>query len=58
MKSRTVAELSSLRKELLRVWIFPEAKELNFFENQEKVSFGILKTIGEFVSGYEVENAP
>lgn len=39
-------------------WIFSRAKELNFFENQEKVSLGILKTIGEFVSGYEVEKCP
>ena len=34
------------------------AKELNYFENQEKVSLGILKTIEEFVSGYEVEKCP
>ena len=39
-------------------WIFSRAKELNFFEKQEKVSLGILKTIGEFVSGYEVEKCP
>lgn len=39
-------------------WLFSRAKELNFFENQEKVSLGILKTIGEFVSGYEVEKCP
>ena len=39
-------------------WIFARSKELNFFENQEKVSLEILKTIGEFVSGYEVEKCP
>jgi len=44
-------------EEGVAAWIFSRAKELNFFENQEKVSLGILKTIGEFVSGYEVENA-
>ena len=42
----------------LTAWIFSRAKELNFFEKQEKISLGILKTIGEFVSGYEVEKCP
>lgn len=45
-------------EEGLTAWIFSKAKELNFFENQEKVSLGILKTIDEFVSGYEVEKCP
>lgn len=45
-------------EEGLTAWIFSRAKELNFFENQEKISLGILKTIGEFVSGYEVERCP
>lgn len=45
-------------EEGIAAWIFSRAKELNFFENQEKVSLGILKTIGEFVSGYEVEKCP
>ena len=45
-------------EEVVAAWIFSRAKELNFFENQEKVSLGILKTIGEFVSGYEVEKCP
>jgi len=45
-------------EEGLSAWIFSRAKELNFFENQEKVSLGVLKTIGEFVSGYEVEKCP
>ena len=45
-------------EEGLTAWIFSRAKELNFFENQEKVSLGILKTISEFVSGYEVEKCP
>lgn len=45
-------------EEGLTAWIFSRAKELNFFENQEKVSLGILKTINEFVSGYEVEKCP
>lgn len=45
-------------EEGLTAWIFSRAKELNFFENQKKISLGILKTIGEFVSGYEVEECP
>ena len=45
-------------EEGLTAWIFSKAKELNFFENQEKISLGILKTISEFVSGYEVEKCP
>lgn len=34
------------------------AKELNYFEGQSRVSFDILKTIGEFTSGYEVSLCP
>ena len=45
-------------EEGIAAWIFSRAKELNFFENQEKVSLEILKTIGEFVSGYEVAKCP
>lgn len=45
-------------EEGVSAWIFSRAKELNFFENQEKVSLGLLKTIGEFVAGYEVEKCP
>lgn len=45
-------------EEGLTAWIFAKAKELNFFEDQERVPLGILKTISEFVSGYEVEKCP
>lgn len=45
-------------EEGLTAWIFSRAKELNFFENQDKISLGMLKIIGEFVSGYEVERCP
>ncbi len=41
-------------EEGLTAWIFTRAKELNFFEDQEHISLGMLKTIGEFVAGYEV----
>ncbi len=45
-------------EEGLTAWIFSRAKELNFFEDQERISFGVLKTISEFVAGYEVSNCP
>ncbi|MGY4106350.1 hypothetical protein [Aeromonas encheleia] len=45
-------------EEGLTAWIFSRAKELQFFEGQNKISLGMLKTIGEFVSGYEVDKCP
>lgn len=45
-------------EEGLTAWIFTRAKELNFFQDQQKISLGLLKNIREFVSGYEVENCP
>ena len=45
-------------EEGLTAWIFTRAKELNFFESQERISLGMLKTIGEFVTGYEVSQCP
>lgn len=45
-------------EEGLTAWIFSRAKELNFFEGQERISLGMLKTIGEFVAGYEVSKCP
>lgn len=45
-------------EEGLTAWIFMRAKELNYFEGQSKVSFGILKTIEEFTAGYEVAECP
>jgi hypothetical protein len=45
-------------EEGLSAWIFARAKELDFFAGQDRVSLGILKTIGEFVSGYEVSHCP
>jgi hypothetical protein len=45
-------------EEGLTAWIFAKAKELKFFEAQERVSLGILKTIAEFVAGYEVSQCP
>lgn len=45
-------------EEGLTAWIFVRAKELNFFEGQDKVSFDLLKGVSQFVRGYEVEACP
>lgn len=45
-------------EEGLSAWIFSRAKQLNLFEGQRSVSFDVLKTISQFVSGYEVELCP
>lgn len=45
-------------EEGVTAWIFTRAKELNFFDGQDRVSLGMLKTIGEFVAGYEVSQCP
>lgn len=45
-------------EEGLTAWIFSRAKELNFFEGQSRISYGVLKTISEFVAGYEVSRCP
>lgn len=45
-------------EEGLTAWIFSVAKQQNYFENQDKLSFDLLKTIQEFIKGYEVENCP
>ena len=45
-------------EEGLSAWIFSRAKQLNFFDGQDNVSFDLLKTIQQFVQGYEVEQCP
>jgi NTP pyrophosphatase (non-canonical NTP hydrolase) len=45
-------------EEGLSAWIFARAKELNYFEGQRRLSFDLLKTIQQFVAGYEVEACP
>ena len=45
-------------EEGLTAWIFSRAKELEFFDGQDNVSFDLLKTIQQFVRGYEVEQCP
>jgi NTP pyrophosphatase (non-canonical NTP hydrolase) len=45
-------------EEGLSTWIFARAKELNYFENQKKVSFDLLKAVQQSVTGYEVSACP
>ena len=45
-------------EEGLTAWIFSCAKHLNFFQGQNSVSFDLLKTVQQFVQGYEVEKCP
>lgn len=45
-------------EEGVTAWIFTQAKDLNFFAGQDRVSLGLLKSIGEFVRGFEVEKCP
>jgi hypothetical protein len=45
-------------EEGLTTWIFSRAKELNYLEGQKTVSFDLLKTVQQFVIGYEVEACP
>ena len=45
-------------EEGLTAWIFSCAKQIDFFDGQSSVSFDLLKTIQQFVQGYEVEDCP
>lgn len=45
-------------EEGLSAWIFSVAKNSDFFQGQSKLSFDLLKTVKQFVSGYEVEECP
>ena len=45
-------------EEGLTAWIFTRAKELDFFKGHERISRGLLKTVQEFVDGYEVSKCP
>lgn len=45
-------------EEGLSAWIFARSKELNYFEGQKRLSFDLLKTVQQFISGYEVEACP
>lgn len=45
-------------EEGLSAWIFSQAKNQNFFEGGESLSFDLLKVVQGFVRGYEVEKCP
>lgn len=45
-------------EEGLSAWIFSRAKQMNFFVGQKSLSFDLLKTVRQFVQGYEVEACP
>ncbi len=45
-------------EEGLTGWVFSKAKDLKYFDGHEKISVDILKTIRDFVKGYEVEKCP
>ncbi|NGY05610.1 pyrophosphatase [Solimonas terrae] len=45
-------------EEGLTAWLFAKAKKLEFLQGQNKVAYDILKTILDFVTGYEVDKVP
>jgi NTP pyrophosphatase (non-canonical NTP hydrolase) len=45
-------------EEGLSAFVFAQAKSLAFFEGQTSLSFDLLKTVRQFVEGYEVEACP
>ena len=51
-----VVRLSSMKA--CRLTFFSYAKSLDFFEEQKGVSFDLLKSVQNFVRGYEVEQCP
>lgn len=45
-------------EEGLTAWVFTQAKELGFFREKQSLPFDVLKTIQNFVMGYEVQKCP
>jgi hypothetical protein len=45
-------------EEGLTAWIFSRAKNLDFFSERESLPFDLLKTVQQFVAGYEVDQCP
>lgn len=45
-------------EEGLTAWIFSYAKGLNYFDGHDSLSFDLLKTVQQFVRGYEVQACP
>jgi NTP pyrophosphatase (non-canonical NTP hydrolase) len=51
---------AALIEEGITTWVFGQAMELNFFEGKKPrdLPFGLLKTVKQFVTGYEVQYQP
>lgn len=47
-----------LIEEGVSTWVFNHAQRLNLFEGVAALDYGLLKTVREFVEGYEVESMP
>lgn len=45
-------------EEGLTAWIFSRAKEKDYFRNYDSLPFDMLKTVQQFIAGYEVEQCP
>ena len=45
-------------EEGLTAWIFSRAKQVELFAGQRTLPFDMLKTVEQFVQGYEVEECP
>lgn len=49
---------AGISEEAVSAVVFSRAKNLAFFDGKKQVDFSLLKTIREFVQGYEVERIP
>lgn len=49
---------AQLIEEGVATWIFNHGRRLNFYENIQTVDYRLLKSIKDFVGGYEVERCP
>jgi len=47
-----------LIEEGIASWVFSRAKEIDYFDGVQRVDYSIIKTIADFVRGYEVEDQP
>lgn len=45
-------------EEGLTAWIFSRAKQVEMFKGKDRIPYDILKTVKQFVVGYEVETCP
>ena len=47
-----------LIEEGIAAWVFNHAKRLKLFEKSDYLDYGLLKSVRQFVQGYEVERCP